>query len=66
MVSSLLSLTINIFYSSGTTEGRPKYLPFTHHSARTTLQTFRLAAALRSRSTTQGELAFKIASSYAV
>ncbi|XXG71696.1 hypothetical protein AAC387_Pa07g0962 [Persea americana] len=35
--------------SSGTTEGRPKLVPFTHHSAKTTLQTFRLAAAFRSR-----------------
>ncbi|PKI52959.1 hypothetical protein CRG98_026665 [Punica granatum] len=35
--------------SSGTTEGRQKFVPFTWHSARTTLQTFRLAAAYRSR-----------------
>ncbi|KAG6738937.1 hypothetical protein POTOM_058564 [Populus tomentosa] len=35
--------------SSGTTEGRQKYVPFTDHSARTTLQIFTLAAAYRSR-----------------
>lgn len=35
--------------SSGTTEGRQKYVPFTSHSAQTTLQIFRLAAAYRSR-----------------
>ncbi|KAJ1410707.1 GH3 family [Sesbania bispinosa] len=35
--------------SSGTTEGRQKFVPFTHHSAQTTLQTFTLAAAYRSR-----------------
>ncbi|KAJ6297476.1 hypothetical protein OIU78_023096 [Salix suchowensis] len=35
--------------SSGTTEGRQKYVPFTDHSARTTLQIFSLAAAYRSR-----------------
>lgn len=35
--------------SSGTTEGRQKLVPFTHHSARTTLQIFTLAAAYRSR-----------------
>lgn len=35
--------------SSGTTDGRQKYVPFTRHSAQTTLQTFRLAAAYRSR-----------------
>lgn len=35
--------------SSGTTEGRQKYVPFTQHSAHTTLQMFRLAAAYRSR-----------------
>ncbi|KAK9131664.1 hypothetical protein Scep_011192 [Stephania cephalantha] len=35
--------------SSGTTEGRQKYVPFTRHSSQTTLQTFRLAAAYRSR-----------------
>ncbi|KAK4846070.1 hypothetical protein QYF36_012702 [Acer negundo] len=34
--------------SSGTTEGRQKYVPFTRHSAQTTLQIFRLAAAYRS------------------
>ncbi|XP_027342775.1 indole-3-acetic acid-amido synthetase GH3.10-like [Abrus precatorius] len=35
--------------SSGTTEGRQKFVPFTRHSAQTTLQTFTLAAAYRSR-----------------
>ncbi|CAI9089480.1 OLC1v1024064C1 [Oldenlandia corymbosa var. corymbosa] len=35
--------------SSGTTEGRQKYVPFTSHSAKTTLQIFKLAAAYRSR-----------------
>ncbi|KAJ6693325.1 hypothetical protein OIU85_004125 [Salix viminalis] len=35
--------------SSGTTEGRQKLVPFTDHSARTTLQIFSLAAAYRSR-----------------
>ncbi|KAL1821680.1 hypothetical protein ACET3Z_016549 [Daucus carota] len=35
--------------SSGTTDGRQKYVPFTRHSSRTTLQIFRLAAAYRSR-----------------
>ncbi|KAK1304056.1 putative indole-3-acetic acid-amido synthetase GH3.5 [Acorus calamus] len=35
--------------SSGTTEGRPKYVPFTRHSSRTTLDIFKLAAAYRSR-----------------
>lgn len=35
--------------SSGTTEGRQKYVPFTPHSAHTTLLIFRLAAAYRSR-----------------
>ncbi|KAJ7981419.1 jasmonic acid-amido synthetase JAR1 [Quillaja saponaria] len=35
--------------SSGTTEGRQKFVPFTDHSAQTTLQIFRLAAAYRSR-----------------
>lgn len=35
--------------SSGTTDGRQKYVPFTRHSAQTTLQIFRLAAAYRSR-----------------
>ncbi|KAL5797636.1 hypothetical protein ACOSQ2_002456 [Xanthoceras sorbifolium] len=35
--------------SSGTTEGRQKYVPFTRHSAQTTLQIFRLTAAYRSR-----------------
>ncbi|KAM2708825.1 hypothetical protein EV2_046578 [Malus domestica] len=35
--------------SSGTTEGRQKYVPFMRHSSHTTLQIFRLAAAYRSR-----------------
>ncbi|KAF9590471.1 hypothetical protein IFM89_035348 [Coptis chinensis] len=35
--------------SSGTTNGRQKYVPFTRHSSQTTLQTFRIAAAYRSR-----------------
>nr|KAJ0217652.1 hypothetical protein LSAT_V11C300117920 [Lactuca sativa] len=35
--------------SSGTTEGRQKYVPFTSHSSKTTLQIFKLAAAYRSR-----------------
>ncbi|GAB4824994.1 hypothetical protein Ancab_007867 [Ancistrocladus abbreviatus] len=35
--------------SSGTTDGRQKYVPFSQHSAKTTLQLFRLAAAYRSR-----------------
>lgn len=35
--------------SSGTTEGRQKYVPFTCHSSQTTLQIFRLSAAYRSR-----------------
>ncbi|KAK8482828.1 hypothetical protein V6N13_085561 [Hibiscus sabdariffa] len=35
--------------SSGTTEGRQKFVPFTPHSSQTTLQIFRLAAAYRSR-----------------
>lgn len=35
--------------SSGTTEGRQKYVPFTSHSSQTTLQMYRLAAAYRSR-----------------
>ncbi|KAJ4729863.1 jasmonic acid-amido synthetase JAR1-like [Melia azedarach] len=35
--------------SSGTTEGRQKYVPFTRHSSQTTLQIFTLAAAYRSR-----------------
>ncbi|OMO57382.1 GH3 auxin-responsive promoter [Corchorus olitorius] len=35
--------------SSGTTEGRQKFLPFTGHSSQTTLQIFMLAAAYRSR-----------------
>ncbi|KAJ4975100.1 hypothetical protein NE237_000206 [Protea cynaroides] len=35
--------------SSGTTEGRQKYVPFTRHSSQTTLQIFRLAGAYRSR-----------------
>lgn len=35
--------------SSGTTEGRPKLVPFTSFSAQSTLQIFQLAAAYRSR-----------------
>ncbi|KAF7823027.1 indole-3-acetic acid-amido synthetase GH3.10-like [Senna tora] len=35
--------------SSGTTGGRQKFVPFTRHSAQTTLQTFTLAAAYRSK-----------------
>ncbi|GKA02310.1 indole-3-acetic acid-amido synthetase GH3.10 [Tanacetum coccineum] len=35
--------------SSGTTDGRPKYVPFTSHSSMTTLQIYKLAAAYRSR-----------------
>ncbi|KAJ8618163.1 hypothetical protein MRB53_014349 [Persea americana] len=35
--------------SSGTTNGRPKYVPFTRQSAQSTLQIFRLSAAFRSR-----------------
>ncbi|KAL4569839.1 hypothetical protein LXL04_025483 [Taraxacum kok-saghyz] len=35
--------------SSGTTEGRQKYVPFTSHSSKTTLQIFKLASAYRSR-----------------
>ena len=35
--------------SSGTTEGRQKFVPFTKHSSKTTLQVFKLAAAYRSR-----------------
>lgn len=35
--------------SSGTTEGRQKYVPFTRHSEQSTLQIFRLSAAYRSR-----------------
>ncbi|KAJ8763717.1 hypothetical protein K2173_003499 [Erythroxylum novogranatense] len=35
--------------SSGTTDGRQKYVPFTRHSSQTTLQIFTLAAAYRSR-----------------
>lgn len=38
-----------ILCSSGTTEGRQKFVPFTRHSAQTTLQIFGLAAAYRSR-----------------
>ncbi|WOL12967.1 jasmonic acid-amido synthetase JAR1 [Canna indica] len=34
--------------SSGTTDGRPKYVPFTRFSSQSTLQIFRLAAAYRS------------------
>ncbi|RRT74335.1 hypothetical protein B296_00012183 [Ensete ventricosum] len=36
--------------SSGTTGGRPKYVPFTRFSSQSTLEIFRLAAAYRSRS----------------
>ncbi|KAK6919525.1 GH3 family [Dillenia turbinata] len=39
----------NFSLSSGTTEGRQKYVPFTRHSSQTTLQIFRLGAAYRSR-----------------
>lgn len=39
----------NLSLSSGTTEGRQKFVPFTRHSAKTTLQIFKLAAAYRSR-----------------
>ncbi|KAF5745983.1 putative Indole-3-acetic acid-amido synthetase GH3.5 [Tripterygium wilfordii] len=35
--------------SSGTTDGRQKFVPFTSHSSQTTLEVFRLAAAYRSR-----------------
>ncbi|KAL2331729.1 hypothetical protein Fmac_019310 [Flemingia macrophylla] len=35
--------------SSGTTEGRQRFIPFTRHSAQTTLQTFLLSAAYISR-----------------
>ncbi|KAH7675848.1 GH3 family protein [Dioscorea alata] len=35
--------------SSGTTDGRPKYVPFTRYSSQSTLQIFKLAAAHRSR-----------------
>ncbi|XP_010924059.1 indole-3-acetic acid-amido synthetase GH3.10 isoform X2 [Elaeis guineensis] len=35
--------------SSGTTDGRPKYVPFTRFSSQSTLQIFRLGAAYRSR-----------------
>ncbi|CAL9071523.1 unnamed protein product [Musa textilis] len=35
--------------SSGTTDGRPKYVPFTRFSSQSTLRIFRLAAAYRSR-----------------
>ncbi|KAI5389858.1 hypothetical protein KIW84_075241 [Lathyrus oleraceus] len=35
--------------SSGTTDGRQKFVPFTRHSAQTTLQIFTLSAAYRSR-----------------
>ncbi|KAM0059069.1 putative GH3 family protein [Helianthus debilis subsp. tardiflorus] len=35
--------------SSGTTEGRQKYVPYTSYSSKTTLQIFKLAAAYRSR-----------------
>ncbi|KAM3395527.1 indole-3-acetic acid-amido synthetase GH3.10 [Capsicum galapagoense] len=39
----------NLSLSSGTTEGRQKFVPFTQHSSQTTLQIFKLAAAYRSR-----------------
>ena len=39
----------SFYHSSGTTEGRQKYVPFTRHSSQTTLQIFRLSAAYRSR-----------------
>ncbi|TMX04427.1 hypothetical protein EJD97_008925 [Solanum chilense] len=39
----------NLSLSSGTTDGRQKFVPFTHHSSKTTLQIFKLAAAYRSR-----------------
>ncbi|CDP14738.1 unnamed protein product [Coffea canephora] len=39
----------NLSLSSGTTEGRQKFVPFTRHSSKTTLQIFKLAAAYRSR-----------------
>ncbi|CAN1231545.1 Indole-3-acetic acid-amido synthetase GH3.10 [Linum perenne] len=39
---------VTLSLSSGTTEGRQKYVPFTRHSAQTTLQMFTLAAAYRS------------------
>ncbi|XP_008800141.1 indole-3-acetic acid-amido synthetase GH3.10 [Phoenix dactylifera] len=35
--------------SSGTTDGRPKYVPFTRFSSQSTLQIFRLGAAYRSK-----------------
>ncbi|XP_009624482.1 indole-3-acetic acid-amido synthetase GH3.10-like [Nicotiana tomentosiformis] len=38
----------NLSLSSGTTEGRQKFVPFTCHSSQTTLQIFKLAAAYRS------------------
>lgn len=38
-----------MFCSSGTTDGRQKFVPFTRHSAQTTLQIFTLAAAYRSK-----------------
>ncbi|MED6135001.1 hypothetical protein PIB30_042255 [Stylosanthes scabra] len=40
---------ITLSLSSGTTQGRQKFVPFTRHSAKTTLETFTLAAAYRSR-----------------
>lgn len=52
-IFSILLWIYNIFFfrisSSGTTEGRQKFVPFTRHSAQTTLQIFTLAAAYRSR-----------------
>lgn len=47
---SVMSLVSSLYYhSSGTTEGRQKYVPFTCHSSQTTLQIFRLSAAYRAR-----------------
>ncbi|GJT15985.1 indole-3-acetic acid-amido synthetase GH3.10 [Tanacetum coccineum] len=42
-------LITTLSLSSGTTEGRQKFIPFTSHSSMTTLQIFKLAAAYRSR-----------------
>ncbi|XVE66230.1 hypothetical protein DITRI_Ditri08aG0063700 [Diplodiscus trichospermus] len=49
MLLFLFIMALFLFCSSGTTEGRQKLVPFTRHSAQTTLQIFRLAAAYRSR-----------------
>ncbi|XP_034900801.1 indole-3-acetic acid-amido synthetase GH3.10 isoform X3 [Populus alba] len=49
MMWKMESECIQDYHGSGTTEGRQKYVPFTDHSARTTLQIFTLAAAYRSR-----------------